>query len=153
MARYGTFNYDSGVLYSQGTAEFPILEPGITRVPWWFIDTNTGDEYEFAVNPLNASVPSPQKTVTTEYTTAGTPINFQGRDAPATMSISGTILYEEHFNAMIEWSEKTKQVNITDDLLRKYWVYITSFNPTRQYTPDYPWRHEYTMEATVINWA
>lgn len=50
MARYGTFIYGDGTLYGDGEAVFPI--PGL--VPWIFKDLAGDDEYEFAVNPLDA---------------------------------------------------------------------------------------------------
>ena len=152
MARYGTFNYDDGTLYSVEDAQFPLEEEGIIRVPWVFSDPSTGDEYEFAINPLDASVPDSVRNVTTQYTTGGIPINFEGRPQPGTMSLSGTILSEDHYNAMVDWTRKTKQINVQDDLGRSYWIYITTFNPTRQYVPEYPWRHEYSMEAVVLSW-
>lgn len=150
MARYNTFIYDDGILYADGVA-FAIA--GEDRVPWVFQDVTTGDEYEFAINPVDASVPSLTKSVTTQYTAAGIPINWEGRPVPQTISFSGTILTEEHLNIMITWVEKSTQVNLSDDLGRRYWIYVTSFSPTRQYSPQYPWRHEYSAEATVLSWG
>lgn len=149
MARYGTFLYGDGTLYSGG-ATFPIED--LIRVPWTFIDSTEEDEYEFAVNPLDASIPGLEKTVNTKYTAAGTPINTEGRPLPQTFTFSGTILYEEHFNKMNEWFEKSTQVMLRDDLLRTYWVIINEFNPTRRYVSQYPWRHEYSATATVLSW-
>ena len=151
MARYGTFIYGDGEVYS-GTATFPIDEPGLARVPWIFQDVASDDVYEFAVNPLDATVPSIQKNISTQYTASGQPINFEGRQSVGKISFSGTILHEAHLNAMNEWAAKSTQVNLSDDLGRKYWVVITSFSPTRQYVPQYPWRHEYSAEATVLSW-
>lgn len=155
MARFGTFIYGDGTLYGPGDEGsgpvFPI--ENLSRVPWIFKDTVTDDEYEFAINPIDATVPSLTKSVTTQYTAAGIPINWEGRPTPQTMSFSGTILTEEHLNIMITWVQKSTQVNLSDDLGRKYWIYITSFSPSRQYSPQYPWRHEYSAEATVLSWA
>jgi hypothetical protein len=150
MAKYGTFLYGDGTLYG-GTGTFPI--ENLVRVPWVFIDPVNSDEYEFAVNPLDASVPSVEKTVTTKYTTDGTPINVEGRPSAQTMDFSGTILYEEHFVKMNEWFEKSTQIALVDDLARTYWVVIVSFSPTRRYTPEYPWMHEYSCTANILSWS
>lgn len=146
MAKYGTFLYGTDILYAM-----PV--PGLVRVPWVFTDIAGVDEYEFAINPLDSSVPSIEKTITTKYTADGTPINIEGRQKPQSFEFSGTILHEAHYRKMEEWFEKSSQVSITDDLGRSLWVIITSFNPTRNYSPDYPWRHEYTCTANILNWT
>jgi hypothetical protein len=150
MAKFGTFKYGDGTLFgSEGT--FPIET--MDRVPWIFTDIATGDEYEFAVNPLDADIPdSPSKNITTKYTASGLPINTEGRRAVSEFSFSGTILYEEHFNKMNEWFDKSTQINLSDDLGRKYWIVLTNFSPTRRYKPEYPWMHEYSANAVVLSW-
>ncbi len=150
MAKYGTFIYGDGTLYGDGEAIFPI--PGLTRVPWIFRDLAGNDEYEFAINPLDANVPSAKKTVTTDYTTAGNAINWEGRQSPQILSFSGTILTREHYEIMVRWIDKSTQINLSDDLDRKYWILLTSFSPRRVYVPAYPWRHEYNAEATILSW-
>lgn len=152
MAKFGTFKFNeelfggapSGGGGSSGT---------LVRVPWTFQEVYDPDEYEFAINPLDASMPSIEKTFTSQATADGNQVLFQGRNLPQKMTFSGTILTEVHLNAMREWSSKQKQVQITDDLVRKYWVYITSFTPTRKYKPEYPWMHEFSCSATVLDWG
>lgn len=150
MAKYKTFIYGDQTKYGQNIGIFPIQ--GLTRVPWIFIDPVNDDEYEFAINPSNSSVPGIEKTVTTEYTTSGKPVNWEGRPAPQKISYSGTILTEMHFEIMKYWSSKKTQVKLVDDLGRSFWLIVTGFSPTRQYHIDYPWRHEYTGDATIISW-
>ena len=125
------------------------------RVPWKFnsINSDDVDEYIFAINPLESTVPSLAKTMTSSSTTAGRNIVFQGRDAIGTLSCSGTILYQAHYEKLLEWAQKEKQVKITDDLNNSYWVFITSFTPTRQPSSSHPWRHEFSLEATVLDWS
>ncbi len=149
MAKYATFLYNEDTYGSSGGV-FPISD--LDRVPWIFKDVVSNDEYEFAINPNTADVPSHKKRISTQYTAAGAAINFEGRPEPQTFSFSGTILSEDHYNIMVEWTSKKTQINLSDDLGRKYWIYITNFSPTRNYSSQFPWRHEYTAQATVISW-
>jgi hypothetical protein len=159
MAFFGTFLYGEelfGTSSSEGPSG-PGPQPGqpgnyVVRVPWRFQQISDPDVYEFAINPLDVSMPSIQKTITTEKTASGKDIVFQGNGPPQKLSFSGTILTEVHLNAMREWFYKEKQVSITDDLGRQYWVYLTAFSPTRNYSAQYPWRHEYSADATVLSW-
>lgn len=150
MARYGTFIYGDGTLYGDGSPVFPI--PDTDRVPWVFSDPVNDDSYEFAINPLNATFPTSKRTVTTQYTTSGKPVNFEGRSTVKNLRFSGTILHEEHYNAMVDWANKSSQVHLKDDLGRGFWVVITNFSPTRRYHRDYPWRHEFSVDAVVVSW-
>jgi hypothetical protein len=148
MAVFGSFEF--------GEAMFAGMSPPVDlseRVAWVFQELGTApDTYILPINPLDATMPSLVKTVTTLTTASGLPVNFEGAAEPGQMKFSGTLLMEEQFRALEEWSKKTTQIQITDDLLQSYWVVITMFDPRRAYHPQYPWRHEYTIEATVISW-
>lgn len=150
MTFFGTFDFGESLF-----GEDYVPPDGLTtetRVPWLFQAYNGVDVYEFAVNPLTAKMPSKKRNITKEKTATGAPILFQGRDSVPSMTFGGTILTEAHLNAMRTWAIKQNQVKLTDDLGRQYWVYITSFSPTRNYHADYPWRHDYQAEALVLDW-
>lgn len=151
MALYGTFNYGEEEYGSGGGGGG---SPSVLneRVPWTFQGYASEDVYEFAINPLDCSIPSLQKNISTQNTAAGALLFFEGRPTVPSMSFSGTILHEAHYTAMKTWSGTDKQVAVIDDLGRKYWVYIKNFSPTRQYHPEYPWRHEFNVEAVVLDW-
>ena len=151
MALYSTFLYGEEVYSSAGgLSTTQVLQE---RVPWVFQAMNSGDSYEFAINPLEATMPQITKTFNTPTTADGSNLLFQGRDKIPTMSFSGTILTEDHLNMMRAWHSIQKQVSITDDLGYKYWVYLKSFSPTRQHTIEFPWHHEFSSEAVVLDWA
>ena len=157
MAKFGTFDFGEELFASAPQTGDPYVPPvdaegRLVRVPWIFQALDDPDIYEFAINPLNCTMPAKANTYGTLKTASGSNIVFQGRSPAQTMSFSGTILTQEHLEAMREWSLKEKQVNITDDLGRGYWIYVTSFSPTRQRNVEYPWRHEYSCEATVLSW-
>ena len=150
MAKFGTFQFGEELFGSGGASGASTV---LVRVPWIFTEIYSPDEYEFAINPLNATMPSREKTVTAQSTAAGNQVLFQGRSKPQHLDFSGTILTETHYNKMREWSSKQKQVQIMDDLARRYWVYIISFNPKRRYKPEYPWMHEFSCESIVLDWG
>lgn len=122
------------------------------RVPWVLREADGVESYEFAINPLTAQMPSIKRTIAREKTATGNPIVFQGRNAAQTMTFGGTIMTQEHLEALRTWTLKETQVHITDDLGRGYWVYFTAFKPSRQRSSQFPWRHEFTAEAVVLNW-
>lgn len=151
MGFYGSFLYGEDEYGDDSGGLLPIEITG-ERVPWTFQGYDSEDTYEFAINPLDCSIPSLKKNITTQNTAAGALLYFEGRPTVPTMSFSGTILTEAHYTAMKTWSNVDKQVAVIDDLGRKYWVYIKTFSPTRQYHAEYPWRHEFSVEAIVLDW-
>lgn len=152
MAKFNTFIYDSEIVFNGAFGgEFPI--DSLDRVPWVFKDIAGDDEYEFAVNPVDASFPVVEKRITTQYTASGRPVNFEGRSAAGYLSFSGTILYQEHYEIMLDWLDKSTQISVTDDLGRNFWIFLTEFSPTRTYHAAFPWRHEYNASGLLISWG
>jgi len=152
MAFFGTFDYGED-FFGVGDGGTTPYDPSHARVPWVFQEANGVDVYEFAINPLDVTVPSHRKTFSKDKTTLGQPIIFEGRGVAPAMSFSGTILTEVHLKEMHRWVLKESQVSIRDDLGRQYWVYLTSFSPTRRYHFSYPWRHEFQCSASVLDWG
>jgi hypothetical protein len=122
------------------------------RVPWIFEDESSSEIYELECNPNEAQMPSIQKTFSTSYSTAGRPIIFQGRDPVKQISFSGQLLTKEQYDALRLWVKKQKQIKITDDLGRVYWVYLKEFNPSRRPALNYPWLHDFSMSGVVVSW-
>lgn len=121
------------------------------RVAWEFYDGV--DTYELPINPSESSLPPIEKNITSHPTTAGRNVMFVGkRRKPQSIRFSGTILEEEQFRAFQEWVKKAHQIRITDDTGRQMWVYLVEFNPTRVRSVEYPWRHEYSARAVVLDW-
>lgn len=127
----------------------------MARIPWRFTDPVTLEVYDWEVNANDGGSPSYRKTITYQNTAApdGLTLMFEGRDEPKQTTLSGVILSEEQYNVMIEWYEKRRQVEIRDDLNRTFSIYITAFEPKRKRSYLYPWRHDYTLQYTIIDWA
>lgn len=140
---FGTSQLGSGVSPPVSTS----------RTAWRFQDYSGSQFYEFEINPLDVSDPAIKRTITTQATSAGRQVNYEGRLQPGTLTFSGTILSEGQYEVMNAWAQVRKQIKITDDWGRVFWVYIESFTPTRKYSIEFPWRMEYSVEATVLDWG
>lgn len=121
---------------------------------WKFEDLVLDETYTFEINPNEDGSPSYSKHVTYQNTSApdGRTLVFEGQDEPSTGTFSGTILSEDHYNAMVYWFSKRHQIRITDDLDRAMMIYITKFTPKRVRSAIYPWKHTYSCEYTMLDW-
>jgi len=123
-------------------------------VRWVFSDPVTLESYEFEINPSEGGSPTYKKTINFLNTAApdGRTLAFEGRRAAQQGSFKGTILTEEHYNAMVDWFEKRNQIIMTDDLGRSQMIYITDFEPTRVRAVQHPWKHTFNVSYFVLDW-
>jgi hypothetical protein len=121
-------------------------------IAWTFTDGIAPETYQVPINPNQGGSPQLQKTLTTTTSSNGTEIVFEGRDRPRTFSIRGVILEESHLTAFENWYNKNYQVQVTDDLSRTYWIYITRFTAERAPSRNHNFRHKFTMEYTEVDW-
>lgn len=123
-------------------------------VRWKFYDGSTAEEHTFEINPNAGGSLEYEKNLIEQNTCApgGRTLIFEGADNPPKLEFSGPILTESQHVAFLYWWNKRRQIRITDDLGREYWVYITSYKPVRKRSYLYPWRHDYTMTCTVLSW-
>lgn len=126
----------------------------MARIAWVFTDLATADSYVWPINPNDGGSPQYLKTINYQNTAApdGKTLIFEGRDEPATASFSGVLLTEEQYNALYDWWKKRHQVQIEDDLGRKFVIYITKFQPKRERSRTHPWKHTYTCEYVILDW-
>lgn len=121
-------------------------------VRWEFEDPQTLDTYTFEVNPREGGTPRYTRSFDTQKAVApdGQAILFEGRRSLSTSSISGVILTETEFLAMLEWFNKPYPVLLTDDLGRQFEIAITAFSPTRRRAYGRPWKHDYSIDYTIL---
>jgi hypothetical protein len=121
---------------------------------WTFTDPVTLDSYEFEINPSDGGSPTYKKNIAFQNTAApdGRVLAFEGRPSPQTGNFKGTILTEEHYNAMLEWFGVKNQIYMTDDLGRTQSIYITDFDPQRVRAVQHPWKHSFTVSYFVLDW-
>jgi hypothetical protein len=127
----------------------------MARIPWQFHDPVVDETYYWEINPNDGGYPERTKSIAYNATSApdGQTVAFEGREAPMSFSFSGVILTQTQFEVMNTWYEKKNQIQLTDDLGRSFWIYIRTFSPRRQRSASHPWKHNYTMEAIILDWA
>lgn len=123
-------------------------------VRWRFDDPVTLESYTFAVNPKAGGSPALAKQFDYANTSAqsGKALVFQGRDQVQKLTFDGTILLQAEYDAMVTWFNKKNQIKITDDLGRILYIIIEQFTPKRERAVQHPWKHSYTVNATIVNW-
>lgn len=123
-------------------------------VRWTLFDPITVETYTMQVNPREGGTPNRKKNVQWTNTTAqaGKTLIYEGRDEARTFEWTGVILTEQHLMDLEAWFLKRRQVQLTDDLGRQYWIYIIDYTPTRRRSALHPWKHDYTMRAVEVDW-
>jgi hypothetical protein len=124
-------------------------------VRWSFYDPITLVSYEFEVNPREGGTPGRRKNITSQTTSAsdGQAIIMEGAREPMTYEFSGTLLTEDQYNTFLEWFDLARQIQVTDDLGRQFWIFITEFSPKRERAIHFPWKHSYSIKATILDVA
>lgn len=127
----------------------------MTVVRWRFDDPSTLESYTFSINPKAGGSPAYQKQFQYRNTSAqgGKVLVFQGRDEPQKLTWDGTILDQASLDAHVTWFNKKNQIQVTDDLGRSFFIIIESFTPKRERAASSPWKHSYTLNATIVSWA
>jgi hypothetical protein len=126
----------------------------MTVTRWSFYDPFTTDTYTFEINPNDGGSRQFKRNFVFQATAAadGKTLVFEGRADPQTVDFSGTLLTEDQFNAFQTWWEKRNQILMTDDLGRTSWIVIQEFQPKRVRAVQWPWKHTYTVKATVVDY-
>lgn len=123
---------------------------GVRR--WVYRDLVSGETYTVPINPNAMTTPYPQRKFIYKSTTAGpagTTVTNEAHADPQQWQYSGDILDKAHFDALVYWSRKQNRVQITDHYGRAFIITIDQFNPVPKRAVNVPWRHTYTVSASV----
>lgn len=125
-----------------------------TLVRWRFFDPSTLESHEFMYNPNEGGTPSLQKHFEYSKTAAaaGRTLVFEGRDEPQKITFNGIVLEQTEYDAMIYWFNKRNQIYVIDDLGRQFSIVIEQLTLNRKRSALHQWRHDYTVNATIVDW-
>lgn len=119
---------------------------------WVFFDPVSLDTQTFEINPSDGDAVPRSKNVTTQSRRApgGNTVVVMNSQGLREFTNSGTILTEAQYGMFTDWFSKPNVIQITDDLGRTYSIYITKFEPKREWHPNDPWFHTYTLTGIVV---
>lgn len=123
-------------------------------VRWRFYDPGTLETYTFAINPNDGGTPTREKQFQYQSTAApnGKTLVFEGRDQPQKISFSGTLTDESQYTALNTWFDHVNQILLTDDLGREFYIVIETLTMTRKRNATTPWKHDYSVTATIVDY-
>lgn len=127
----------------------------MSRIAWQWQDTTDGTVEYMPINPNEGASPTFQKQLTKATTTApgglGQVLIFEGADQPSQFDFSGVLLTPAHYDFILRAWKKRHLVRLTDDLGRSFVIYLESFQPQRQLSRTYPWKHTYQATAVIVS--
>ncbi len=121
-------------------------------VRWQFYDPATGT-HMFAMNPDSGGTPKYAKTITEVPTTAGDgrSLLFEGSDVAAAMEFSGIVHDLAEADVFVQWFGKHRQVRVTDDLGRQFWIFLTGLEITRKRSRNFPAKATFKVTAVILD--
>lgn len=117
---------------------------------WSFHEPVANETYQVEINPNEGGTPGYSRTLNAQATLGGSHVIFEGPEAPQYIECSGSILDRAHLEGLAAVFRKRRQMLLTDDLGRQWWIYLETFTPTRQRSRR-EWRHNYSMRMLVLD--
>jgi hypothetical protein len=124
-------------------------------VKWIFKDYwETGPTpytYTWEINPNDGGSPESTKTMTILQNVGPNRMNLvqEGQTTVPTLSFSGVILTQAHYEKMELWFDKRVLIQLTDDLSRNFYGIFSKFSPKRSRHGGNFWYHNYDAEFAV----
>jgi len=111
--------------------------------------------YTLDVNPDEGGSPKVTKQMAVQSNTGPgrAPILQEGQTDPPTLSFSGAILTQGHYEALEYWHDRRVMLELTDDLNRVFRGVLTSFSPERTRRAFNVWFHRYSAEFSVFSYV
>jgi hypothetical protein len=120
-------------------------------VRWTFTEVWSAQSWTFSINPNEGGSPAFEKqmNITSNVGPYRGGIIQEGRMDPPTISFSGVILTQNHYEMLEAWFMKRVLLDMTDDVGRTFRGVFSQFTPERQRRPYRPWYHTYSAGFTV----
>lgn len=122
-------------------------------VAWVFDDPETAATYVLPINPNKMSSPHPVNVTDSQPTSPvdGRTRARRGAPLPRDWTFGGVIRTQEHYDALLAWTQKDYPILVTDHLAREWSVLLTEFAPTERRTnARVPDRYNYEIKAFVL---
>lgn len=107
--------------------------------------------YTWEVNPNDGGSPEIAKNMTILQNVGPNRINLvmEGQSSVPTLSFSGVILTQTHYETLELWFDRRVMIRLTDDLGRNFYGVFSKFSPKRSRRASNVWYHTYDAEFTV----
>lgn len=134
------------------------------RTAWRLYDPVEDEAYLMPVNPnVDSSSLGVQKSSGYSVTAGGyysdtaenpgsyynVTLMYERNDDVKKFNFSGNIYNATEYYQLLYWANKKNYFQITDDIDRTFDVYVTGFSIERLRSRRFPWKHSYTLEASV----
>ena len=141
------------------------LEVGVRR--WRFRDMTTLQQVILPLNPNEMDAPATSRGMQWAWSNrdvverdsgqgvlggSGRARGFDnGQQNPTQWSFSGVILAKNHYDLLLEWSERLRVIRVTDHLGQQFDVIFQKFEPTEgRSVRNRPWKMTYTMTCLLL---
>lgn len=124
-------------------------------IRWTFTDPETDETWTPPINPNKMSSPTTGREMTYAFGSRWGQNRIRAVDRktgpPPDWTFSGVLLTKEHYDLLLEWSNKLKVLHIADHLGRTFEVVIKEFDPEERLpTATRPWRADYTITCMLL---
>lgn len=118
-----------------------------------WVETQEGEQitWEFPINPNEGGSPAIEKQMNIQSNVGPYRggIIQEGRSEVPTISFSGVILTQEHYELFELWYLRRILLDLDDDLGRRFRGVFSQFNPERERRAFNPWYHRYSAQFLV----
>ena len=124
----------------------------MTRVAWTFVDS---PDVSLEVNPSeDVGTLAVRKAIQYENTAGpdGKTLIYDGGEENPKASFAGVIYTQAQYNVLVAEVEKDLS-QLTDDRGVQFDIVWNSYTLKRADNYKYPWRHEYNLEGTVVDYT
>lgn len=116
---------------------------------WRLSDGST--TYTFAIGPDAMNLDLKRSTVFgVMLSNTSKSLVMMNSDQPIIGEISGTLISQAEYNALLGWWQSTKQLTLTDDLGQDFVIIIIDFTPERVLSIEFPFRHKWKIRFNVL---
>lgn len=121
-------------------------------IRWKLTDLDTDEFVILPLNPNEMSTPTQGREITYGWTPGGRMAGIdRGASVPTSWTWSGVILTQEHYDLLLEWSQRGSMLRVDDHLGRSFGIIIEKYEPIeKQRTQNREWHSHYTITCLLV---